>query len=462
MRTFQCISPVSGAVYAERDYATDAEITGALSAAQRAQASWSRTGLKERGEVCERFVEAFVSGQESIAEQLSWQMGRPVTHAPGEVRGVAERARYMISIAEEALADIRPPPKPGYRRFIRRMPLGTILVIAPWNYPYLTAINAIIAAIMSGNAVILKPSSQTPLTAERFAAAFKTAGLPGGLFQYLHLSRDATFRLIRTVGIDHVMFTGSVHGGKTIKRAASTRFIGTGLELGGKDPAYVRRDAPLNYAVQQLADGAFYNAGQSCCAVERIYVHRRLYGDFVDAFVESVRSLRLGHPLERTTTLGPVVRPAAAKFVRGQVEEAVFQGARACIDPGDYVMAEPGTAYAAPQVLTNVDHSMRIMTEETFGPAVGIMEVASDEEAVALMNDSPFGLTGSVWTASESAALEIGGQVHCGTWFVNRCDYLDPALAWTGVKDSGQGCTLSRIGYEQLTRPKSFHAKRVG
>ena len=462
MQTFQCISPVSGAVYAERDFARDVEIAEALSAAQRAQASWSRTGLKERKEVCERFVEAFLAAEESIAEQLSWQMGRPITQAPGEVRGVAERARYMISIAEESLADIAPSPRPGYRRFIRRMPLGTILVIAPWNYPYLTAINAIIAAIMSGNAVLLKPSSQTPLSAERFADAFKAAGLPEGIFQYVHLSRDATFRLVRTPGVDHVMFTGSVQGGKTIKRAASTRFIGTGLELGGKDPAYVRQDAPLNYAAQQLADGAFYNAGQSCCAIERIYVHRALYSDFVDAFVECVRSLRLGSPLERTTTLGPVVRPAAARFVQDQIEEALSQGARTWINPGEYAMAEPGTAYAPPQVLTDVDHSMRIMTEETFGPAVGIMKVASDDEAVSLMNDSPFGLTGSVWTTSESAALEIGGQVHCGTWFMNRCDYLDPALAWTGVKDSGQGCTLSRIGYEQLTRPKSFHAKLIG
>ncbi len=418
--------------------------------------------MNERKEVCERFVEAFVSGEGAIAEQLSWQMGRPIAQAPGEVRGVAERARYMIAIAEEALADITPAPRPGYRRFIQRAPLGTILVIAPWNYPYLTAINAIVAAILSGNAVLLKPSSQTPLSAERFAEAFASAGLPRGVFQYLYLSREATTRLIQTPGIDHVMFTGSVNGGKTIKRAASTRFISTGLELGGKDPAFVRKDAPLEFTARHLADGAFYNAGQSCCAVERIYVQRQIFDEFLEAFVNCVRSLRLGDPLEASTTLGPVVRPAAARFVRDQVQEAVGAGARMWIDPGEYAAAEDaGAAYLAPQVLTSVDHSMRLMMEETFGPAVGIMKVDDDGEAVRLMNDSPFGLTASVWTTSEGAAIEIGSRVHCGTWFMNRCDYLDPALAWTGVKDSGKGCTLSRIGFEQLTRPKSFHAKLV-
>jgi len=368
----------------------------------------------------------------------------------------------MISVAEEALADIEPDPKPGFRRFIAREPLGVVLVIAPWNYPFLTAINAVMAAIMAGNAVILKPSSQTPLSAERFAEAFAAAGLPDGVFQFLHLTREDTARLIGYHGIDHVMFTGSVSGGRSIKQSAARRFIGVGLELGGKDPAYVRADASVEFTAKQLVDGAFYNAGQSCCAVERIYVHEDIFEDFVAAFVEGTRQLQLGDPLSPATTLGPVVRPKAAAFVQGQIADAVREGAQTWIDPSAYPQTRRGAAYVAPQVLTDVHHGMRIMKEETFGPAVGIMKVGSDDEAVALMNDSPFGLTGSVWTRDESAAMAVGNRVQTGTWFMNRCDYLDPALAWTGVKDSGQGCTLSRIGYEQLTRPKSFHLKLSG
>ena len=458
-QSLQTVSPVDGRVYVERNYATGEKIAAAISKARRAQRHWRRTKIADRAELCRRFVDAFAANTAQIAEEISWQMGRPLIHAPGEVNGVVERARYMIDVAPEALADVEPSPKRGFQRFIRREPLGVVLVIAPWNYPYLTAINAVIAAIMAGNVVLLKPSSQTPLSAERLAHAFEAAGLPEHVFQYLHLTRDTTGKLIGHGGIDHVMFTGSVAGGQQIKQAAVRRFIGIGLELGGKDPAYVRPDARLEYSVRHLVDGAFYNAGQSCCGVERIYVHDELFDDFVAAFVEQTRALNLGNPLDRETTLGPVVRQTAAEFVQSQVAEAIGQGARSWIDARDYPQCASGPAYLAPQVLTGVNHSMRIMKEETFGPAVGIMRVRSDDEAVDLMNDSPFGLTGSVWTRDKDIALDLGRKIQTGTWYMNRCDYLDPALAWTGVKDSGQGCTLSRIGYEQLTRPKSFHMK---
>ena len=460
-QTFQTITPVDGSVYVERAYATDPQIAVTLGQARRAQAVWKQVSLGVRAEICLRFVGAFVAQKEKVAEEVSWQVGRPVAHAPGEVRGLEERARYMISIAEEALGDVDPGPKIGFTRLIRREPLGVVLTLAPWNYPYLTAVNSVIPAIMAGNAVILKHSSQTPLCAERFFRAFAAADLPEGLFQYLHLTHDATDKLIRSPEVDFVAFTGSVAGGRAVQRAASERFIGVGLELGGKDPAYVRPDAPFMHTVENLVDGVFYNAGQSCCAVERIYVHEALYDRFVEAFVEQTRAYRFGDPLDPETTLGPVVRTSAADFVRGQVEEAIGQGARALIDSGAFSAAKDGTPYLAPQVLTGVDHSMRIMTEETFGPAIGIMKVTSDDEAVALMNDSPFGLTASIWTADEAAALALGDRVETGTVFMNRCDYLDPALAWTGVKDSGRGCTLSSVGYEHLTRPKSFHLRIV-
>ena len=455
--TFQTITPVNGAVYAERAYATANAVAKTLAAAGNAKGMWKRVPLAERAALCMRFVEAFASKKAEIAEEISWQMGRPIAHAPGEVEGVVTRAHFMIRIAQEALGTIEPGSKAGTVQRIRREPLGVVLTLAPWNYPYLTAINSLVPAIMAGNVVILKASTQTPLCAERFAEAFAEAGVPKGVFQYLHLTHADAVRLVQSPGIDHVVFTGSVEGGRAVQRAASERFIGVGLELGGKDPAYVRHDAPLEHTVRNLVEGVFYNAGQSCCAIERMYVHEALFDPFVEDVVEKVRAYRLGNPLDPATTLGPVVRTHAAETVQAQVGEAIHQGARALIAEREFPEARTGTPYLAPQVLTGVDHSMRIMREETFGPAIGIMKVASDEEAVALMNDSPYGLTGSVWTTDEAAALAIGEQVDTGTWYMNRCDYLDPALAWTGVKDSGRGCALSRIGYEHLTRPKSFH-----
>ncbi len=451
------ISPVDGRVYVERPLATPAEVDATLAAARRAQGEWKRVPVAERAALCALFVDAFTAHTAEIAEEISWQMGRPVRQSPGEVRGLAERARYMIAIAEATLADIAVGEKPGFTRFIRREPLGVVLTIAPWNYPYLTAVNSVVPAILAGNTVILRHSAQTPLCAERFAQAFAEAGLPAGVFQALHCSHGEVERLI--AGIDHVAFTGSVEAGHAIQSAAARRFISLGLELGGKDPAYVRPDVDLPHAIAELTDGAFFNSGQSCCGIERIYVHGDVFDDFVAGYVELVRQYRLGNPLDPEVTLGPVVRTSAADLVRAQIADAVARGAHALVDPNAFPANAPGTPYLAPQVLVHVDHSMRVMTEESFGPVVGIMKVRDDEEAVTLMNDSPYGLTASVWTADEDAAIAIGERVETGTWFMNRCDYLDPALAWTGIKDSGRGCTLSRVGYETLTRPKSFHLR---
>jgi acyl-CoA reductase-like NAD-dependent aldehyde dehydrogenase len=320
-------------------------------------------------------------------------------------------------------------------------------------------VNTVIPAIVAGNSVILKVSQQTPRVAERYAEAFRDAGLPPGVFQYLHASHDDLAAIIADPRIRFVSFTGSVEGGGAVQKAASRQFIATNLELGGKDPAYVRPDAPLDATIENLVDGAYFNAGQSCCAVERIYVHQAIYRPFVDGFVELTRKYRLGNPLERETTLGPMVRTSAAAFVRDQTGEAVRQGARPLIDSSEFPADHDGTPYVAPQVLVDVDHRMRVMTEETFGPVVGLMAVSDDEEAIGLMNDSRYGLTASIWTTDVDAAIHIGDRVDTGTWFLNRCDYLDPALAWTGVKDSGRGCSLSRLGYEALTRPKSFHLR---
>jgi acyl-CoA reductase-like NAD-dependent aldehyde dehydrogenase len=453
------VSPVDGSVYVERPFASDEQIAAALETARAAQATWRRVPVHERGELCGRAVDALVSHVDEIAEEISWQMGRPVSQSPGEVRGLEERARTMIELAADALADVDPGPKPGFTRFIRREPLGVVLTVAPWNYPYLTAVNSVVPAIMAGNAVVLRHSSQTPLCAERFAQAFAAGGLPPGVFQFVHASHAATERMIASPQINFVAFTGSVSVGRDVQRTAASRFIGVGLELGGKDPAYVRADADLEHAADGLADGAFFNAGQSCCGIERIYVHERVADNFVEALTARARAHRLGNPLDPETTLGPLVRAGAAEFVRGQIDEAVKAGARARVDPKTFPADAPGTAYMAPQVLTHVNHDMRVMTEESFGPVVGVMRVGDDDEAVARMNDSAFGLTASVWTRDAEAAIALGERVEAGTWFMNRCDTLDPALAWTGVKDSGRGCTLSRLGYETLTRPKSFHLR---
>ena len=373
--------------------------------------------------------------------------------------GFEERARYMIALAPQALADIQPAAKTGFTRFIRREALGVVAIIAPWNFPYLTSVNGIIPALLAGNAVVLKHSSQTPLCADRFAEAFKAAGLPEGVFQHLDLSHADSEALMADPRVNAVNFTGSVKGGLAVQKAISGKFIAAGLELGGKDPAYVRADVNLTHAVENLVDGAFFNSGQSCCGIERIYAHADVYDAFVEEFAALVRRYNLGNPLEAATNLGPCVRASAADFVRGQVAEAIQQGASALIDAKEFAADAVGTPYLAPQVMVDVDHSMRIMTEESFGPVVGIMKVGSDAEAVRLMNDSAFGLTASIWTRDEAAALSLGDQVETGTLFMNRCDYLDPALAWTGVKNSGRGCTLSSVGYENLTRPKSFHLR---
>ncbi|POA18729.1 aldehyde dehydrogenase [Pseudomonas sp. FW300-N1A1] len=455
----QLISPVDGRVYVERQCADAAQIEQALAAAATAQERWKRRPLSERAVLCNAAVDAMLSMQDQIVPELAWQMGRPVRFGAGELRGFAERARYMIAIAADALAAVEPEPVSGFRRTIKREPLGTVLVVAPWNYPYLTAVNTIIPALMAGNSVILKHATQTLLVGERFAEALRRAHLPTGLFHNLLLDHRQTAEIIASGRVQQVNFTGSVQAGEAMEAAAMGRFIGMGLELGGKDPAYVRADANLEHAVENLVDGSFFNSGQSCCAIERIYVDRTLYPAFVERFVALTGQYVLGNPLDEATTLGPLVSPGAAEFVRGQITQALAQGARALIDPKAFAADVPGSAYLAPQVLVDVTHQMSVMREESFGPVVGIMPVAGDEEAIALMNDSPFGLSASLWTQDLAAAERLGDELATGTVFMNRCDYLDPALAWTGVKHSGRGITLSRLGYEHLTRAKSFHLR---
>ncbi|MBK8026969.1 MAG: aldehyde dehydrogenase family protein [Chloroflexi bacterium] len=456
------ISPVDGSIYVERPLADARQIDAALSRAVEGQRAWKQTALAERAAVCERMVQYMLDHVDDIATEITMQMGRPIRYSPFEIkRGFQERARHMASIAPQALADLPAQPKDGFQRFIRREPLGVILVLAPWNYPYLTSVNAIVPALMAGNSVILKHSDQTPLVAERYTEALRAAGLPEGVMQHLHMTHDDVARLIGDPRIDFVAFTGSVDGGHAIQAAASQRFIGTGMELGGNDPTYIRPDVDMAHAIENVVDGALFNSGQSCCGIQRVYVHQDVYDTFLEGAVEVTRQYVLGNPMDPATTLGPVVRTRSAENVRRQIRAAVSQGARALIDPALFPADREGTPYLAPQILVDVDHDMEVMAEESFGPVFGIMKVKDDAEAIALMNDSRYGLTASIWTQDVEAAMQIGDQVDTGTWFMNRCDYLDPELAWTGVKDSGRGCTLSVLGYESFTRPKSFHLRTV-
>lgn len=458
---FKTFSPVDGSVYVERAYATNKDIDTAFSTAQKVIPHWRNTPITERAKYCTRAVDALIANKTEAAEELCWQMGRPIRYTPFELTGFEDRARYMIDVATTALSPLHLPEKENFIRFIKREPLGIVFVIAPWNYPYLTAVNSIIPAIMAGNVVLLKHSAQTPLVAERLAEAFDTAGLPQGVFQYLHLTHADAEECIRSAPINHIAFTGSVSAGKTIEQVAAGRFLSLGLELGGKDPAYIRADAHLKQSVETVIDGAFFNSGQSCCGIERIYVHHHVFDDFVHQAVELIHQYKLGRPDDPKTTLGPLVSASAADFVRGQIHDALAMGAIAEVNPNYFPMDKPGSAYMAPQLLTHVTHQMRVMTEESFGPVVGVMSVYDDEEAIELMNDSQYGLTAAVFSQDIPTAIEIGERLQTGTFFINRCDYLDPALAWTGIKQSGRGCTLSTLGYETLTRPKSFHIKKL-
>jgi len=457
MTEIQCISPIDGTVVAVREAMDQQAASAIIRSARAAQTAWAARPLDERVALVSAGVAALGAANDEIVPELARMMGRPVRYG-GEFGGVEERASHMASIAATSLADIEVGEDTQFRRFIRRLPHGVVFVVAPWNYPYLTAINTIAPALIAGNAVVLKHASQTLLAGDRLAAAFHSAGVPEALFVNMSLDHDMTARLIGDGMFDFVNFTGSVGGGRAMERAAAGTFTGVGTELGGKDPGYVMEDADLEAAVATLVDAAMYNSGQCCCGIERIYVHDSLYDAFVERAVAMVNDYRLGNPLDEDTTMGPMAHRRFAAHVRRQIDEAVAAGATAHIARMD---GDDGGAYLTPQVLTDVTHAMEVMREESFGPVVGIMKVRDDDEAVAMMNDSHYGLTASLWTGDLDRAEAVGNRVETGTVFLNRADYLDPGLCWTGVKDTGRGGGLSVIGYHNLTRPKSYHLKKV-
>jgi acyl-CoA reductase-like NAD-dependent aldehyde dehydrogenase len=458
MTPIHLISPVDGSIYATRIPLSANAALQAVARAKGAQSAWAAMPLQDRIARVRAGIAKLADHKPAIIDEIAWQMGRPTRYG-GEFGGVNDRTAYMSDIAASALAPTIVENSDRFERRIAREPVGVVFVIAPWNYPYLTAINTIVPALIAGNSVILKHASQTLLVGERLAEALHAGGVPEDVFQNVVLDHATTESLIAARSFGFVNFTGSVAGGAAIERAAAGTFTALGLELGGKDPGYVTADADLEAAVDTLMDGAMYNAGQCCCGIERIYVHDSLFDSFVEKSVAWVGQLKLGNPFDASTTLGPMAHKRFAATVRAQTAEAIAAGAHAHLNPKSF--ADDGGAYLAPQILTNVTHAMRVMTEESFGPVVGIMRVSNDEEAIRLMNDSPYGLTASIWTRDADRAAHIGAQIETGTVFMNRCDYLDPALTWTGVKDTGRGASLSTLGYMSVTRPKSYHLKKV-
>ena len=450
------VNPSTGETFRELPYHLWDEVKTQLTISGKIQKEWKESSIDSRIELVQSTMEYFKSNANTIAQDITLQMGKPISQSKNEVKGTIHRAEICCSLAVDALKDISFPKKEGFQRFIHREPLGVVLDIAAWNYPLLIAVNVVVPAILAGNAVIIKHSSLTPLCAITFEDAFKRAGAPDGLVANLIMDHKITEKVIQSGLIHHLAFTGSVNGGRQVQTSSSSQFIDVGLELGGKDPAYIREDANLETAVPGVMDGVFYNGGQSCCAVERIYVHETLFDKFVQKAIEFMNKLKIGDPMDEVTDIGPMAQESVIKTVAKQLKDAEDKSARIIRHTGT---VPKGKKYLLPVILTNVNHNMKIMMEETFGPIIGIMPVKSDKQAIQYMNDSRYGLTASVWTNDSEKAFFIGNQIETGTFFMNRCDYLDPSLPWVGVKDSGKGCTLSALGIQQLTRPKGYNMK---
>ncbi len=454
------VSPIDGRTYVERALATPAAIDATIEAGARAYASWRRWPRAERMARVAAWIDAIEADSARLSEELTWQMGRPISHSPYEIRGFVDRGRAMLRQADEALADIVPSAKEGFTRFVRRDPLGLVLVLAPWNYPWLTAVNVIAPALIAGNTVLLKHSDQTPLVAERMVEHARAAGIPEGVLAYVHASHADIAGAVRDPRVAHVAFTGSVLGGRAVHAAAGGTFKTVGLELGGKDAAWVRADADLDFAAENIVEGVLFNAGQSCCAVERIYVDAAVFDDFVERAVKAAHAWTLGDPTDAGTTLGPMVRARNAAAVAERLQRALHAGATPLLDAARFAAADRGLPYLAPQLLLGLTRDADLVREETFGPVCGILPVSGDDDAIAAINQSRYGLTASVWTRDNDAADALASELDVGTVFQNRCDALDPELTWVGVRDSGRGATLGRVGFEALTRPKSYHLRR--
>ncbi|KAF1839500.1 aldehyde dehydrogenase [Decorospora gaudefroyi] len=456
------ISPITNKPVLTRNGLSDADLQALPETAAAAFRSYRRTSLAERQDIVRKALKLLNDRQDVLGKEVTEQMGRPIAYTPKEVTTAVMRGEYLLKISDETLRDTEGEAEPGFKRYIKKVPLGPVLIIFPWNYPYLTLVNSLVPALLAGNSVILKPSPQTPTSAEQIQQIFKEAGLPDGVLQIFHSGSVVQIEAIaRSPEIQLVCFTGSVANGLAVQQAANDRVpLRVGLELGGKDPAYVRSDVDVKWAAEELVDGAIFNSGQSCCSVERVYVNEKIHDEFVSALQNVLSGYKLGDPFDKSTHIGPVVSKRSAETIQSHIKDALEKGATDATPENSTFKNPPADGnYVAPTLLTNVTHDMTVMTEETFGPVIPVMKVRDDAEAIKLMNDSQFGLTASIWTKDVARGHELIDDVEAGTVFVNRCDYPAPDLAWVGWKNSGRGQSLSKFGFEQFIKLKSYHLK---
>ncbi|KAL4965304.1 aldehyde dehydrogenase family protein [Aspergillus stella-maris] len=455
------LSPSTGKVIFEHPGATVEQVGQVAQAAEDAFRTWKQTSLAERKALVVKALEVIEANRETLSQELTHQMGRPIAYTGVEIDTMCKRARYLLDQADERLKTIPGEAENGFRRFVKKGPVGPVLVATAWNYPYLITINALVPALLAGNTVILRPSPQTPLIGDRLLEYFTKAGFPKNVIQVVHFGAWETFdEVVKIPQIKLVSFVGSTQGGLRLREATAGRILPLNLELGGNDPAYVRPDADLAYTAAQIVDGAVFNSGQSCCAIERVYVHANVHDAFVAEVQKELATYKLGDPTDKATTTGPVISPQAVKNVQSHIDDALSRGAIDSTPPNPTFTTLPNTgSFIAPRVLTNVSHDMKVMREETFGPVIPIMRVSSDEQAISLMNDSNYGLTASVWTKDVSEGEKIIEDIEAGTVFINRSDYPAPDLAWIGYKDSGLGCSLGPQAFDAFYQLKSFHIR---
>jgi acyl-CoA reductase-like NAD-dependent aldehyde dehydrogenase len=457
MPTLQIHNPASGELLAELPADDAAGVADKARRARAAQPAWAAVPIAERKQCVQRFRDALGEQVERLATTLTAEVGKPIRQSRNEVNGLVGRIDFFLAQAERSIATETVFAETDMTERISHEPLGVVGNISAWNYPYFVGGNVFVPALLTGNAVLYKPSEFASLTGTHIARLWHEAGVPEDVFVPLFGAGEVGAALLAQ-RIDGLFFTGSHATGTRIAQALSSRLVKLQLELGGKDPSYVCDDAAVRTAAESVADGAMYNSGQSCCSVERVYVHERIHDQFVDAVVETVRGMRIGDPMDEATYIGPITRAPQVALLEAQVADARAKGARLLV--GGRRIEQAGHWFE-PTVFSHVDHSMALMREESFGPIVGIQKVSGDEEAVALMNDTRYGLTAGVYTPDERRAKALLSRVHAGSVYWNCCDRVSPRLPWSGVGDSGLGLTLSTYGIQTFTRPKAWHLRRA-
>jgi acyl-CoA reductase-like NAD-dependent aldehyde dehydrogenase len=450
-------NPATGSTIAELPQDDAQSIAARYRSARTAQPAWAATPLAVRLDTLRRFRSTLTDDIEHLAAVLTSETGKPIQQSRNEIKGLPARIDFFLAETEKTIAARDVHNVGGIREQISHEPLGVIANISAWNYPYFVGGNVFVPALLTGNAVLYKPSEFAALTGLEIGKRMQACGVPADVFSVVIGDGAAGAELIKQP-VDGVFFTGSYATGQRIARELGPRMVKLQLELGGKDPIYVREDVDVTNAAASLADGAMYNTGQSCCSVERIYVHQTIYQDFVIAFAKEVAGFKRGDPAADDTYIGPLTRAPQIEVLEKQVADAVAKGAKLVL--GGARLPLPGNWFA-PTVLTQVNHSMDVMREESFGPIIGIQKVANDEEAVRLMNDTEYGLTAGVYTTNEQCATSILSQLRAGSVYWNCCDRVSPRLPWSGIGHSGVGLTLSTYGIEAFTRPKAWHLKNA-